>query len=312
MYLALENIAYSYGKKPVLTDVSLDVAKGEFVTLLGPSGCGKTTLLKIIGGFIEQQQGVVRLEGLDITSLAPERRPVATVFQNYALFPHMTVQENVGYGLKFRKDYSKTSARAQIAAALALVGMSDFRDRNVVKLSGGQQQRVALARALILQPKVLLLDEPFSNLDAKLRVAIRAELKAIQQQLGLTMVFVTHDQEEALSLSDRVAVMNGGRILQTAAAKMIYQQPTDGFVADFVGRVNRITTEGQTRLVRPEDVFPVATGGLQGVVSAKQYMGAYSIYFVQTVNGGMVQMDVRNCDDNDWAVGEQLNLAIRE
>jgi len=312
MYLSLENIAYNYGEKTVLADVSLEVAKGEFVTLLGPSGCGKTTLLKIIGGFIQPEYGVVRLEGVDITRLRPERRPVATVFQNYALFPHMTVQENVGYGLKFRKDYNKTSAREQVGVALELVGMSDYSNRNVVKLSGGQQQRVALARALILKPKVLLLDEPFSNLDAKLRVAIRSELKAIQQHLQLTMVFVTHDQEEALSLSDRVAVMNGGQIVQTAPAKTIYHQPVDGFVADFVGRVNRITLAGETRLVRPEDVFPIATSELQGVVAAKQYMGAYSIYYIRTVTDGIVQMDVRNCDDSDWAVGERLNLAIRE
>ena len=308
MYLSLENIAYSYGKKPVLAAVSLAVAKGEFVTLLGPSGCGKTTLLKIIGGFIQPQLGVVRLEGTDITPLAPERRPVATVFQNYALFPHLTVQENVGYGLKFRKDYSKTSALGQIGAALELVGMSAFSDRNVVKLSGGQQQRVALARALILQPKVLLLDEPFSNLDAKLRVAIRAELKAIQQQLQLTMVFVTHDQEEALSLSDRVAVMNGGRIVQTAPAKTIYHQPADGFVAGFVGRVNRISQGAKTRLVRPEDIFVSSAGRLNGRVVAKQFMGAYSIYFIDTASQGELQMDVPNRADRDWQIGETVCL----
>ena len=222
-----------------LDDVSVAIFQNEFFTLLGPSGCGKTTLLRLIAGFEHPTFGSIQLDGAEISSLAPYDRPVNTVFQNYALFPHMTVAENIGFGLEMQ-GRSKTEVEATVSEMLGLVRMEALRDRHIDQISGGQQQRVALARALAPRPKVLLLDEPLSALDLKLRKEMQVELKRLQHETGITFVFVTHDQEEALTMSDRVAVMNNGKILQVDHPHEIYNRPNDRFVADFIGDTNFI------------------------------------------------------------------------
>jgi putative spermidine/putrescine transport system ATP-binding protein len=233
--LQLTGITKRYGEVRAADDLSLDVADGEFVVLLGPSGCGKTTTLRIIAGFVEPTSGSVRLDGRDVTALPPWKRNAGLVFQSYALFPHMTVAENVAFGLEMRK-VAKAEMAPKIAEALRLVRLDHLSDRLPRQLSGGQQQRVALARALVFHPDVLLLDEPLSNLDARLRHDVRVEIRELQRKLGLTTVMVTHDQEEALIMADRLVVMGEGRIRQIGSQQDLYERPAEKFVADFVGR----------------------------------------------------------------------------
>lgn len=237
--VTLRNLVKRFGTITAVDRVSLAVAEGEFLTLLGPSGCGKTTTLRCIAGFIRPDAGEVLIGDQDVTDVPPHRRHIGMVFQSYALFPHMTVLGNVTYGLKIRGVDKATVAR-KAEAALDLVRLSGLGGRGVRELSGGQQQRVALARALIYEPSVLLLDEPLSNLDAKLRAEMRVEIRNLQKRLGMTMIYVTHDQEEALSVSDRIAVMNAGRIEQEASPSEIYDHPSTPFVADFIGVSNLI------------------------------------------------------------------------
>lgn len=226
-----------YGDFTALKKISLSIRDNEFFTLLGPSGCGKTTLLRMIAGFEDVTEGAIFLYGDEIETLPPHQRPVNTVFQNYALFPHMTILENVGFGLEMQGQ-SKSSARSRAAEMLELVQLSQFAKRKPAQLSGGQQQRVALARALAPSPKVLLLDEPLSALDLKLRKAMQIELKHIQRETGITFIFVTHDQEEALTMSDRIAVMSSGELQQLGGPRDIYERPRNMFVADFIGDTN--------------------------------------------------------------------------
>ena len=233
--LEIENITKRYGDLKAADAVTLDVADGEFLVLLGPSGCGKTTTLRIVAGFIDPTAGAVRLGGRDITTLPPWKRNAGLVFQSYALFPHLTVSQNVAFGLEMRKTPAGEIAE-RVAGALRLVRLDQLGDRLPRQLSGGQQQRVALARALVIRPDVLLLDEPLSNLDAKLRQDVRVEIRELQKQLGLTTVMVTHDQEEALTMADRLVVMSEGRIRQIGSQQDLYERPADRFVADFVGR----------------------------------------------------------------------------
>ena len=230
---------FGSGEAPfrALDRVSVDIRENEFFTLLGPSGCGKTTLLRMIAGFTYPTDGEIRLYGEDIAALPPFRRPVNTVFQSYALFPHMTVGENIAFGLEML-DRPKAQIAARVEEMLALVKMAHLKDRKTAQISGGQQQRVALARALAPQPKVLLLDEPLSALDYKLRKDMQIELKRLQSQTGITFIFVTHDQEEALTMSDRIAVMSAGRILQVGGPRDIYDRPAERFVAEFIGETN--------------------------------------------------------------------------
>jgi len=235
--VGIENVTKNYGSFTALSGVSLEIRDNEFFTLLGPSGCGKTTLLRSIAGFEEISGGAIRLYGADIAGLPPHRRPVNTVFQQYALFPHMTVAQNVEFGLR-RLKQPDAQARARCAEVLELVQLSDFAGRTPAQLSGGQQQRVALARALAPRPKLLLLDEPLSALDLKLRQAVRVELKQIQKETGITFIFVTHDQEEALTMSDRIAVMSAGEVQQVGSPREIYETPRNRFVADFIGETN--------------------------------------------------------------------------
>ncbi len=220
-----------------LRDIDLTIASGEFFTLLGPSGCGKTTLLRIIAGFEQPSAGTLRINGRDVTGLGPNKRPVNTVFQSYALFPHMSLADNIGFGLKMQGK-PRSEIRATVAEMLQLVRMEAMADRRPSEISGGQQQRVALARALAPRPRVLLLDEPLSALDLKLRKEMQSELKRLQSETGITFVFVTHDQEEALTMSDRIAVMSAGHILQLGAPQEIYNTPVNRFVADFIGDTN--------------------------------------------------------------------------
>jgi putative spermidine/putrescine transport system ATP-binding protein len=233
--LEIQNVTKRYGEQKAVDDVSLDVADGEFLVLLGPSGCGKTTTLRMVAGFIEPTTGSVRLGGNDITHLPPWRRNAGLVFQSYALFPHLTVAENVAFGLEMRK-MPKPEMAPKIAEALRLVRLDQLGDRLPRQLSGGQQQRVALARALVFRPDILLLDEPLSNLDAKLRQDVRVEIRELQRTLGITTVMVTHDQEEALTMADRLVVMSDGRIRQIGTQQDLYDRPADRFVAGFVGR----------------------------------------------------------------------------
>lgn len=233
----VENISKKYGNITAVDNVSFKIKKGEFFSLLGPSGCGKTTILRIIGGFIEQDSGTVIIDGADMKEVPPNKRDTSLVFQNLALFPHMNVEENIVYGLRKRK-IPAAKIKEKMATMLSVVNLSGFEKRRTTEISGGQQQRVALARSLIIEPKILLLDEPLASLDKKLRISMRTELKEIQRRTGTTFLYVTHDQGEALTMSDSMAIMNEGKIIQTGSPDFIYNKPTNSFVADFVGAGN--------------------------------------------------------------------------
>jgi putative spermidine/putrescine transport system ATP-binding protein len=298
--LSIEHVSKDLGGRTIVSDMQLQVHEGELTCLLGPSGCGKTTTLRMIGGFLIPDAGRILIDGTDVSMLPPERRPTAMVFQNYALWPHMTVYKNVSFGLKLRK-LPKEEIRERVERVLELVGLTHHIDSYPARISGGEQQRVALARALVLEPKVLLLDEPLSNLDAKLRVRVRDDIREIQQRIGITTVFVTHDQDEALSISDRIAVMSGGQVEQYADPNTLYRQPATHFVASFVGAMNffqatvhdgaieladgtRIPCDGVSQNgsgeaevgVRPEDVVLSANGdGAEATVVREIPRGHY-------------------------------------
>jgi len=263
--LALSSLSKHYGDFHAVRDVSLQIADGEFLVLLGPSGCGKTTTLRMVAGFIEPSGGHVRLAGQDVTLLPPWKRNAGMVFQSYALFPHMTVAQNVAFGLEMRK-LPRTDIGRRVEEALALVRLAGYGQRLPRQLSGGQQQRVALARALAIRPDVLLLDEPLSNLDAKLRQEVRVEIRELQRQLGLTTVMVTHDQEEALTMADRLVVMNEGAVRQVGSQRDLYERPADRFVAGFVGRSTFLsgTIEAPGRFRSGGGLAVACSGGTPG------------------------------------------------
>ncbi|WP_069650843.1 ABC transporter ATP-binding protein [Caloranaerobacter ferrireducens] len=312
MYLQLRQLTKEFDSIYAVKDLDLDINKGELVSILGPSGCGKTTTLKMIGGFLTPTRGSIILDDVDITNYPPNKRPTSTVFQSYALFPHMNVIQNVIYGLKY-KGIGKKEALAKGENMLEIVGLKHYSHKDISQLSGGEQQRVALARALIMNPKVLLLDEPLSNLDAKLRIKMRNEIKNIQSHLGITMLYVTHDQEEALSISDRIVVMNKGKVEQVGTPKEIYCHPKSQFVADFIGRINIIEVEnGEKIIVRPENVkLSELSGKYQGLVLQKQFMGAFVTYYVKVENS-VIQADVLSNDDKEWLVGESVYLSFSD
>ena len=309
-YLSIETLTVSYGATRVLDRVSLGVERGEMIALLGSSGCGKTTLLRAIAGFVQPESGTIRVGGKDITRLAPEARETAMMFQSYALWPHMNVADNIAYGLRMR-GWAKAAIADRVADMLKLLQLEGFGPRPVTQLSGGQRQRVALGRALAIDPHLLLLDEPMSNLDYKVRLELRHELRALQQRIGITAVYVTHDREEALTLSDRIAVIDAGRIVQVGAPEEIFHRPTSAFVAGFMGADNAIdvaqradgslTAEpgsGSARRVRAHfrsdsarleapAASPPAEGGLvlSGTIAQTVYVGQGYRYRVRTPGG---------------------------
>lgn len=317
--VSIENIRKQFGAAVAVSDFSLEIAEGELVTFLGPSGCGKTTTLRMIAGFITPTAGRILIGDTDVTRLPVHKRDTGMVFQRYALFPHMTVAENVAFGLEMHK-VPKAERDAKIRRVLDMVRMTELRDRYPRQLSGGQQQRVAIARALAIEPKVFLLDEPLSNLDAKLRLEVREEIRSLQQRLGLTTVFVTHDQEEALAIADRMAIMHDGIVQQVGAPDTLYERPANLFVADFLGKMNvftgrgqadnqfhtdagqRITTPGGAGAthvgVRPERVRlaeqPSGGNALPGVVESSLYLGSVLEVRVQLEGGNRMISQVAN------------------
>ena len=330
-----------------LDHVSVSIAQNEFFTLLGPSGCGKTTLLRLIAGFEHPTDGAILLEGEDISALPPFQRPVNTVFQNYALFPHMTVAQNIGFGLEMQ-GRPKTEVQNTVAEMLGLVKMETLKNRRIDQISGGQQQRVALARALAPRPKVLLLDEPLSALDLKLRKEMQLELKRLQHETGITFIFVTHDQEEALTMSDRVAVMRDGEIHQIGSPQDIYNRPNNRFVADFIGESNflevqllsrngstakvrfangteldatlpstDVTAGSITVIVRPEHTRLTAdksAGHLQGVVNDAVYFGTDTHYYLTLDSGEefVIRQQNQRGDGGKISSGTQVGITINE
>lgn len=252
--MVIHDLTKKFSAMEGVESINLSVYENELLTLLGPSGCGKTTILRAVGGFHKIDSGTIILDGMEIQDLSPEKRPTGMVFQSYNLWPHMTIYENMAFGLKLRK-VPKDRMRKEIMEMLNMVNMGGSEKKYPSQLSGGQQQRIAIARALVLKPSLLLLDEPFSALDAKIRGQMREELKRIQKEAGITVVFVTHDQEEAMAISDRIAVLNQGTIEQIGHPTEIYNSPANRFVAGFIGEMNFIEEEGRTIAVRPEDVF---------------------------------------------------------
>ncbi|UNK69549.1 ABC transporter ATP-binding protein [Microbacterium sp. H1-D42] len=325
--VSLQGLSKSFGEFTAVRDLDLRVAPGEFLSMLGPSGSGKTTVLRIIAGFEEATSGTVRLSGVDVTRTPPHARDVNTVFQDYALFPHMTIADNVGYGLRV-KGTSKAERAMQVGDSLRRVRLDHVADRLPHQLSGGQRQRIALARALILRPQVLLLDEPLGALDKQLREQMQIELKQIQREVGITFIFVTHDQEEALTLSDRVAVFNNGHIEQIGTARDVYERPQSEFVARFLGLSNLIsadlaadlTGDGQTMSIRPErvhlqavtDELPSGEVGLVGTVSEIVYTGPTTRYLIATDAGIDIiaeQPNSHGADRMASARGDRLRVA---
>lgn len=308
MYFRVENIKKRFENKKGISDVSFNLEKGELVSFLGPSGCGKTTLLNVIGGFLNSDIGKIYLENEEITDMPPEKRNISTVFQDYALFPHMNVIENIGYGLKYRiKD--KKEQKNLAMRYLDIVGLKGYEKSSIHELSGGQQQRVALARALVLSPKILLLDEPFSNLDAKLKINMREELKSLQKKLGITMIFVTHDQEEALSISDKIVIMRDGIIEQIGTPEEIYYSPANEYVADFIGKVNFISQSGDKKIVRPEDIKMELSYDGDWKIISKEFMGSHTFFIVSDENKKLC-VSVYGEKSKKFKVGDKVSIEL--
>ncbi|HET7515700.1 MAG TPA: ABC transporter ATP-binding protein [Gaiella sp.] len=306
-----------YGEVAAVDGVDLDIARGEFFTMLGPSGSGKTTTLRMIAGFERPDEGTIELGGTDVSGRPPFDRPVNTVFQDYALFPHMTVQQNVEYGLRVRR-VGKAERRAKASEALARVRLEGYGPRKPGQLSGGQRQRVALARAIVNTPQALLLDEPLGALDLKLRQELQIELKQLQQELGMTFVYVTHDQEEALTMSDRIAVFNHGRIEQVGSPAEMYEHPATAFVAGFIGTSNILERDARTFTVRPEKIrlLPFEAGeGEPGTVRATAYLGPSTKFVVGLDEGGELTVVQQNLEtrseDIDRMEGRRVRLQWR-
>jgi putative spermidine/putrescine transport system ATP-binding protein len=307
-----------YGDVTAVDGVDLEIRRGEFFTMLGPSGSGKTTTLRVIAGFERADEGTVELGGKDVSRLPPYARDVNTVFQDYALFPHMTVQENVEYGLRVKK-VPRGERRRRAAEALALVRLEAFGGRKPSQLSGGQRQRVALARALVNRPQALLLDEPLGALDLKLRQELQVELKRIQQELGITFVYVTHDQEEALTMSDRLAVFNDGRIEQVGAPAEVYEHPASEFIAGFVGVSNVLERDGRRFTVRPEKIRLLVAGDEaqpgatveEGRIRDVVYVGAITRYAVELDAGGELTVVSQNLEGGSSEVLERQGSRVR-
>ena len=329
--VAIEHVSFSYGATVVLDDVGLDVEQGELFAFLGPSGSGKTTLLRLVAGFGTPRQGRILIGERDVTGLPPWSRNVGMVFQSYALWPHMTVAKNVAFGLE-RRRLPRTEIARKVRSALDLVGLGTLADRRPAQLSGGQQQRVALARTLVIEPHVLLLDEPLSNLDAKLRVEMRSELKALQRKLGITAIYVTHDQEEANAIADRIAVLDQGCIQQIGAPADLYDRPANRFVATFLGTANLIegrieqgrfiadhftlagvdAPDGPACIsIRPQDVMlGPTTGGIAADVTDREFLGGVVRYRLRMGGRLMVVEVPHRRDGKTCAVGDRVGLIV--
>lgn len=335
--LHLEGISKDFGEGPILRHINLDVQPGEFLTLLGPSGCGKTTLLRIIAGLEQPTEGRVWLEGKDVTALPPEKRAVNTVFQNYALFPHMNVFQNIAYGLRVQK-ISKDEQRKRVQAALSLVRLSGYEKRMPSQLSGGQKQRVAIARAVVLQPKILLLDEPLGALDLKLRQEMQKELKQLQQRLGITFIYITHDQEEALNMSSRIVIIRNGKFEQIGTPEEVYEHPATLFAADFIGQSNLLQAEVEKaeddRLIlnmqglhipalgsfsagqkvvlclRPQRIrygsTPQHGMDIKGMIHSKEYAGGMQHTQIALSNGTLLNAVSQSAEMDSYAVGSEV------
>lgn len=286
MYLSLKNISKKYKDKEILNNISFDIKEGELVCILGPSGCGKTTLLNIIGGFVSDFSGDVLLSDENINNIPPEKREIATVFQSYGLFTHKNVIDNVSYGLKLLKiDKNMRGKRAR--DMLEKVGLAGYDKKKIKELSGGEQQRVAIARSMVLNPKLLLLDEPLSNLDVHLRDIMRKEIKRIQKQFGVTMIIVTHDQEDAFKLADRVIVINEGHIEQIGTPEELYKEPKNNFISSFIGENNIID---KNLIIRPEEISIKLDSSGEGKVVDVTYLGATVEYLVETPDGNTLKV----------------------
>lgn len=334
----LENITKTYDDQVVVNQVDFAINEGEFFTFLGPSGCGKTTILRMIAGFVNPDAGKIYLGDRDITKVSPEKRSVGMVFQNYALFPHMNVSENIEYGLKVKR-LSKREIQSKVDHYLHLVSLDGYGKRKVSELSGGEQQRVALARSLVMEPKVLLMDEPLSNLDARLRDKMRIEIRALQKELGITTIFVTHDQTEALTMSDRIAVFNKGACVQIGTPREVYAKPENTFVATFVGETNlfRVERTGQMALlneqfeievdpnvvgsflsIRPQDIQLYGepldrVNEFKGIIENIQYNGAIVEYEVNVGGTGFKVSDLNTFSPGGtFAIGDTAFICLRE
>lgn len=318
-YVSVRNLQKSYAGSPVFSQIDCQIERGEFITLLGPSGCGKSTLLRCIAGLTPVDSGQILLDGIDIVPQSPQKRGIGMVFQSYALFPNMTVEQNVAFGLRMQKVRGDES-QARVREALQLVELNDFAARYPHQLSGGQCQRVALARSLVTRPRLLLLDEPLSALDARIRKHLREQIRAIQRELGLTTIFVTHDQEEALTLSDRIFLMNQGRIVQSGDAETLYTAPADLFAAGFIGNYNLLDADSASRLlqrpvtgrlaIRPESITLGLHGELDAQVRSHSLLGNVIRYRVQVREVELV-VDVLNRSPADLhADGQRVSVSI--
>lgn len=282
-FLSIENLCFSYGSTQIIKNFSIQAEEGSFTTLLGASGCGKTTLLRLVSGFLEPDSGTIKINGKIINGILPNKRKIGFVFQDYALFPHLTVEQNLFYGLNLKKrtKESKVENKNLVLQTAENLGLQNLLSRFPSELSGGQQQRVALGRVLVLQPSLLLMDEPLSSLDTNLRLKVREELKEIQKKLKITTLYVTHDQEEALSLSDEIAVMNDGKLLQHGTPRQIYFEPKDRFTAEFVGRANFLNG----KMIRPEWVkissSNIDSADFTGTVLSAEFLGSFTRYKIQ-------------------------------
>ena len=305
MYLSLKDISKKYKDKEILKNITFDINEGELVCILGPSGCGKTTLLNIIGGFVSDYSGDVLLSNENINNIPPEKREIATVFQSYGLFTHKNVIDNVSYGLKLLK-IDKNTRGKRAKEMLEKVGLAGYDKKKIKELSGGEQQRVAIARSMVLNPKLLLLDEPLSNLDVHLRDVMRKEIKRIQKQFGVTMIIVTHDQEDAFKLSNRVIVINEGHIEQIGTPEELYKQPNNNFISSFIGENNIID---ENLAIRPEEIYIKLDNSGDGEVVDVTYLGATVEYLVETFDGDILKVLTMSTEER-FNIGDKVSVRI--
>lgn len=305
MYLSLKNISKKYKDKEILNNISFDIKEGELVCILGPSGCGKTTLLNIIGGFVSDFSGDVLLSDENINNIPPEKREIATVFQSYGLFTHKNVIDNVSYGLKLLK-IDKNTRENRAKEMLEKVGLAGYEKKKIKELSGGEQQRVAIARSMVLNPKLLLLDEPLSNLDVHLRDVMRKEIKRIKKQFGVTMIIVTHDQEDAFKLADRVIVINQGHIEQIGTPEELYKEPKSNFISSFIGENNIID---ENLVIRPEEITIKLDSSGEGKVVDVTYLGATVEYLVETSDGDTLKVLTMSTVER-FNIGDKVSIQI--